>query len=111
MKKIEVLVLEGCPNVEGTLAQVRTAIAATTESADVKIVHVEDEEAAARLRFVGSPTVRVDGIDVDASARARDDYRLQCRVYSIAGRLQGAPPAEWIATALRGDAARKRDAR
>ena len=104
MRKVEVLVFEGCPNVETTLAQVRAAVAATSEPADVSVVRIESSEAAARLRFLGSPTVRVDGIDVDSSAGAREDYGLQCRVYSIGGRLRGAPPAEWIASALRGDA-------
>ena len=103
MRKIEVLVFEGCPNVETTLAQVRAALAATNEPADVTVVRVESDEAAVGLRFLGSPTVRVDGIDVDSSASAREDYGLQCRVYSVGGRLRGTPLAEWIAAALRGE--------
>jgi hypothetical protein len=106
MRKVEVLVFEGCPNVEATLAQVRTAIAATNEPADLKIVHVESDEAAVRLRFLGSPTVRVDGIDVDASAGDRDDYGLQCRIYAIDGHLHGVPSAESVASALRGETPR-----
>jgi hypothetical protein len=43
---------------------------------------------------------RVDGIDVDSSANERDDYGLQCRVYVVNGRLEGAPPMAWIASAL-----------
>lgn len=104
MRQIEVLVSKGCPNVEATLAQVRTAIAATNATSDVKVVDVENDEAAVRLRFLGSPTVRIDGIDVDASARGRHDYGLQCRVYSVDGRLVGAPPAKWIESSLRGEA-------
>jgi len=103
MRKVEVLVFEGCPNVEETLAQVRAAAAVTNESTDVTIVHVESAEAADRLRFLGSPTVRVNGLDVESSASAREDYGLQCRVYSVGGRLCGAPPVEWIAAALRGE--------
>ena len=104
MRKVEVLVFAGCPNVETTLEQVRAAVAATTRGADVSVVLVESNEAASRLRFLGSPTVRVDGVDVESSANARDDYGLQCRVYSVDGRLRGTPPAEWIASVLRGDA-------
>jgi hypothetical protein len=106
MRTIEVLMFEGCPNVEATLAEVRTAIAATNESVDVKIVPVDDVEAAVRLRFLGSPTVRVDGIDIEVSASARNDYGLQCRIYENGGRLQGVPSAESIVSALRGDAPR-----
>jgi hypothetical protein len=104
MRKVEVLVFEGCPNGEATLAQVQAAVASTNEAADVSVVLVESSEAAVRLRFLGSPTVRIDGVDVDPSASARDDYGLQCRVYSIGGRLCGTPAAEWIASSLRGAA-------
>jgi hypothetical protein len=104
MRKVEVLVFEGCPNVDAALAHVRAAIAETNETADVKVVHVENDETAARLRFLGSPTVRVDDIDVDPSACGRDTYGLQCRIYSVDGRIVGAPPADWIAATLRGEA-------
>ncbi len=102
MREIEVLVFEGCPNIDGTLAEVRAGVAAASEIADVLVVHVESEAEAARLRFLGSPTVRVDGIDVDASAQDREDYGLQCRVYAVDGRLMGVPPASWIEATLRG---------
>jgi hypothetical protein len=64
---------------------------------------VESEEDAKRLRFVGSPTVRVDGADVEPAAAAREDFALQCRVYQVDGRLEGAPPTSWIASALGAD--------
>ena len=102
MRKIEVLVFDGCPNIDGTLAEVRAGVAAASEVADVLVVHVESEAEARRLRFLGSPTVRVDGIDVDASAHKRDDYGLQCRVYAVDGRLEAVPPASWIEGTLRG---------
>src|SRR5207245_6672434 len=104
MKNVEVLMFEGCPNVEATLTQTRAAIAAAGVPAKVSVVRLENDEAAVRLRFLGSPTVRVDGIDVDASACTRDDFGLQCRVYSVDGHLAGAPPADWIAAVLRGEA-------
>ena len=100
-QQVEVLVVEGCPNLETALAQVRTAIDATNASSDVKVIRVDNDETAGRLRFLGSPTVRIDGIDVDPSACARDSYGLQCRVYAVDGRLVGAPPTEWIESALR----------
>jgi hypothetical protein len=55
---------------------------------------------AVRKRFLGSPTVHVDGLDVEPDAVTRDDYGLQCRVYWHDGRLEGAPPSRWIAAAL-----------
>jgi hypothetical protein len=102
-KQVEVLVFEGCPNADATVERARAAVEAANVRAEVRIVCVESEDDARRLRFLGSPTVRVDGVDVDGSARERDDFGLQCRVYSVGGRLEGTPPEDWIAAALRGD--------
>jgi len=101
-KTVDVLVFEGCPEVEATLDEARRAIDVAKIEADLRIFVVRSDEDAQRLRFLGSPTVRVDGVDVDASARGREDYGLQCRLYSVGGRLtSGPPPADWIASALR----------
>jgi hypothetical protein len=103
-KRVEVLVFDGCPNGAAAVERAREAIAQTNVTADLCVVRVESDDMARRLQFPGSPTVRVDGVDVEpavAVERQREDYGLQCRVYEVAGRLQGAPPAEWIAAALR----------
>ena len=106
---VEVLVLDGCPNIDVTLERARAAVASANVSAEVRLVHVESNEEAKHLRFLGSPTVRVDGADIDPTAQGRDDFGLQCRVYSVSGRLVGAPPSEWISSALQ-DEARQRAA-
>jgi hypothetical protein len=102
-RRVEVLVFEGCPNLEATVECSRQAIEKTGVPADLHIVHVGSDEDAMRLRFLGSPTVRVDGVDVERAAAGREDFGLQCRVYGIDGRFQGAPPTAWIVNALRGE--------
>lgn len=99
MKIVEVLFFDGCPNIEVAAKHARDAIARAGVDAEVRLVRVEGD--ASRLRFLGSPTVRVDGRDVDDTASARTDFGFQCRVYSIDGRLVGAPPVAWIEAALR----------
>ena len=101
---VEVLVLDGCPNIDVTLERARAAVASANVSAEVRLVHVESDQEAKHLRFLGSPSVRIDGADVDPTAQDRDDFALQCRVYSVGGRLVGAPPSEWISSALRNEA-------
>jgi hypothetical protein len=102
-RQVEVLVFDGCPNVDTALSRARTAIDATNVRAELRLVRVASNDDARRLRFLGSPSVRVDGVDVDRTAKHRDDFGLQCRIYSVEGRLDGAPPADWIAAALRGE--------
>jgi hypothetical protein len=98
---VEVLVFDGCPNVETALQRARGAIAAAKVPARVQLVRVADDDQARRLRFLGSPTVRVNGADVDPTAAGREDYGMQCRVYATGGRFEGAPPVDWITAALR----------
>lgn len=100
MKTVEILFFEGCPNAELAETRAREAIARAGVSADLHLVRIEDEADAVRRRFLGSPSVRVDGVDVEGPARDRADFGLQCRVYSVDRRLEGAPPVAWIRTAL-----------
>lgn len=100
-RRVEVLVFEGCPNVEAALERAREATVAARVHADVRLVLVGSDDEARRLRFLGSPSVHVDGVDVDPSAAEREDFGLQCRVYAIDGRMEGAPPVDWITVALR----------
>ena len=58
---------------------------------------VQSLEEAVRLRFLGSPTVLIDGLDIDPTARDRTDYAMVCRLYD----RSGVPPAEMIADAIR----------
>lgn len=102
-KSIEIVYFAGCPNVELAKARVSEAIQTTGVPARVSLVEVKDADDAIAQRFLGSPSVRVDGVDVEPSARERDDFGMQCRVYVSGDRLEGAPPATWIAAALKGE--------
>ena len=101
IRSIEVLVIAGCPHADSACERAREAARDAEVDAEVRLVLVESDDDAQRLRFLGSPSVRVDGIDVDATGAERSEVGLQCRVYDVDGRLSGAPPIRWIADALR----------
>lgn len=67
---------------------------------EVRHVEVADDAAAQAMLFLGSPTVRVNGRDVDPEASSRSDYAMQCRVYAVNGTLTNTPAREWIERAL-----------
>jgi hypothetical protein len=48
--------------------------------AEVRPTMISDQAAAERARFVGSPTVRVDGRDVDPEGELDGEYTLDCRL-------------------------------
>lgn len=67
---------------------------------DIELRRVESEEDAEHSRFLGSPTLRVDGHDVEPGADQREDFGLKCRIYRTPNGLTGAPLDDWIVAAL-----------
>lgn len=69
------------------------------------IIEIDATEAtvAERVRFPGSPTIRVDGRDVDPSFVDPGDYTPRCRLYRTDAGLRGLPERRWIEDALVGD--------
>ena len=94
---IEVLYFEGCPNLEPTLELARGVAKELGVDAAVRKVEVHDHEEAERLHFLGSPSVRVQGVDIEPGADARTEYALSCRVYENSG----VPPKEFLVAALK----------
>jgi hypothetical protein len=98
--KIEVLYFEGCPNHGVLLPRLLELLAQTGVTTEVELVEVPDHVAAERQRFLGSPTLRIDGRDVEPGAELRTDFGVKCRLYRTADGVTGTPPDEWVLTAL-----------
>jgi hypothetical protein len=64
-------------------------------------VDATDPLIAERLRFPGSPTIRVDGRDIDPTYVDPGDYTPRCRLYRTSEGLRGVPERAWIEDALR----------
>ncbi len=52
--------------------------------------------------FPGSPTIRVNGMDVDPGFRDEGDYTPRCRVFHTSAGISGVPERAWIEAAVRG---------
>ena len=98
--KVELFYFDGCPNHERVLPRVRELVADIDPSAEIELVRVESVEDAERKHFLGSPTIRVNGRDIDPGASERDDFGLKCRLYAVNATLSGVPPEEWIRRSL-----------
>ena len=96
--KIEILYFEGCPNHEPTVRRVKDVIDELGVDAEVVEIEVGGPEDAVARRFHGSPSVHVDGVDIEPGARERTDYGYACRTYGG----EGNPPWEMIVAALAG---------
>jgi hypothetical protein len=97
---IELLYFDGCPNHEALLPRLREIMADSDIPDQVELRLIGDDDAAQRERFLGSPTVRVDGHDIEPGAELRTDFGMKCRLYRTASGLTGQPPEEWLRAAL-----------
>ena len=77
---IEFLFWEGCPSHERALSQLRAELEFQEIAADqLRLIEIKSEADALRERFIGSPTIRVDGKDLFEPGDT--PYGLDCRVY------------------------------
>jgi hypothetical protein len=97
---VDVLAVEGCSYTEAAVLLVEAVACRLDVAIAVQNTVVATPKAALRLRFLGSPTVRVEGLDVEPGAGLRCDYALGCRLYRTASGLSRIPAGEWIAAAL-----------
>ena len=101
--RVSFLYYEDCPSHNLALERLREVMAEEDTPGEVKVLKVETEEQARELRFVGSPTIRVDGQDIDLPTESR--YALTCRVYRLEdGRISPLPAKDMIRRALRSPA-------
>ena len=78
--QIDILYFEGCPNHTPTVARVTQIAAEMGLTVSLTEVQITTPEEAQQRRFLGSPTVLVNGVDIDPSPRERTNYWLSCRV-------------------------------
>ena len=98
---VELLYFEGCPNYRDARAEIERIAAEESVDLDLRLVEVTSPAQAEALHFLGSPTVRVDGHDVEPGADDRHAFVLACRVYRTDSGVRGQPAESWIRAALR----------
>jgi hypothetical protein len=68
--------------------------------ADVKDVDATDPAVAEAERFPGSPSIRINGVDVEPGFMDPGDYTPRCRIYWTQRGASGIPEREWIESAI-----------
>ena len=97
---IEVLYVQDCPHYPATLALVERVRAEVGIDTELHSTLVVDQAGADQARFPGSPTVRVDGRDVEPGSEPATEYTVACRLYRLEHRFAGQPEERWIREAL-----------
>ena len=92
--QIELLYFDDCPSWQTGLKNLKSALQLEGIEADVTLVNVQDEADAIRLEFLGSPSIRVNGVEL--WTEEREAFALSCRVYPTPEGIKGWPTVEML---------------
>lgn len=98
--KIEVLYFEGCPNHVPTLQILREALDSLGHQDPIHEVEISSQAEAEAIRFMGSPSIRINGSDIESWARTAKSFGLSCRTYTNGSQHGGVPSRELIRRAI-----------
>jgi hypothetical protein len=91
--KIEFLYFKECPAHKQALANLNAVLRESGRPADLSLIAVTSEQQAESVGFQGSPSIRVNGRDLDGR---NDGHSYSCRVYRIGGKLTAIPTKDFI---------------
>jgi len=96
--EVDILYFEGCPHYEPALELVRDVVEDLGVDAVLSEIEIKSHDEASSRSFLGSPTIRVNGEDIEISRRQDENYALSCRRYGESG----VPPRDLVVAALSG---------
>ncbi len=76
MTKVEILVAPGCTSRKPTEELVAKLLALDTIHARVETIVIADAKQAVAMKFLGSPSVRVNGVDVEWEANELKEFGM-----------------------------------
>jgi hypothetical protein len=99
--KIEFLYWEECPSHPEARQLLQEVMSEASIDAPVEEIEIVTDEDAERLSFPGSPTIRIDGADIDPKGAGQMGTALTCRVYVLEdGRYSPVPSRQMLREAL-----------
>ena len=97
--KVELYSFPECQSRDPALENLKRSLRAEGLPEDIDQVSV-DVAATAVMRFLGSPTIRIDGVDVEGFEADQRGYSYSCRTYEDGGETKGWPSVDKIRQAL-----------
>lgn len=98
---IELLWFEDCPNHEAAELMLRDVLTEAGVVPVIKRIEVADEAVGRATVFPGSPTIRINGQDVEPGWEPCEDCTPRCRLYPTSEGLRGVPERQWVVDTLR----------
>ncbi len=91
---IDLLYFDDCPSWEKVMADLETIRKEKILEFSINLVNVKSDEEASKLKFLGSPSIQIDGVDLWPDDRPT--YAMNCRMYQTSNGLRGWPSLEMI---------------
>jgi len=99
-RQVKFLYWEDCQSHDEALARLKKVLREDNINAEVEVIRIQTDEEARELRFIGSPTILVDGKDIQPPTTSR--YGLVCRAYFLEdGRVSPLPSETMIRAAFK----------
>jgi hypothetical protein len=96
--KIEFLYFKSCPGYKQALTNLKAVLEGSKIKIDLVLINVTSEAQAAKVGFQGSPSIRVNGKDLDGR---NDGYAYGCRIYQLDGKITPTPSKDFIELKLK----------
>jgi len=97
--KIELLYFNGCPSWLTALKNLNSVLREEGITETVNVMEIMNDEQAGQEKFLGSPSIRINGIDL--WLEQRENYSLSCRVYATPEGVKGSPTIEMLRSKIR----------
>jgi hypothetical protein len=98
--KIELLYFRGCHVYKTTLENIREVIKEKGLDTEVYLKEIKNDKQALSNKFLGSPTVRINGMDIEPNAQKINKYSMTCRLYLENGAVNERPGKRMIHQAI-----------
>ena len=90
MLSINFLKFKDCPTAPKALEKLRSLLERESVEADVNVIDINNKEDANYYRFLGSPTIQINGYDIETKRRG-DKPAYGCRIYRTMNGPSGVP--------------------
>lgn len=98
--RIELLWFEGCPSHQRAKELLEQVLREEGIADQVEMIQVHDDADARARKFLGSPTIRINGVDPFVEPNQKS-FAIQCRMYHSPESLNSVPTKAMLRAAVR----------
>jgi hypothetical protein len=98
--RVEFLYFKSCPSYKEALENLKAALRESHTNADLVLINVNSEQKAQQVGFQGSPSIRINGKDLEGR---NEGSNYSCRLYRVNGKPTTVPSKEYIIGKLAAD--------